>query len=80
MSATVTIRATAPTRDLLNELATAEGVSVPHLLERLAETERERRLLHEGLAALASMDDATREAYLGEWRDWSDTPLDEPIA
>jgi hypothetical protein len=80
MASTVTIRASVTTRDLLNDLAAAEGVSVPHLLERLAETERERRLLHEGLTTLASMDDATRDAYLGGWRDWSDAPLDEPIA
>jgi hypothetical protein len=80
MASTVTVRATVPTRDLLNELAAAEGVSVPDLLDHLAERERERRLLHDGLAALADMDDATRDAYLGEWHDWGDAPLDRPIA
>jgi hypothetical protein len=79
MASTVTIRATATTRDVLNELAAADGVSVPDLLGRLAERERERRLLYRGLSALASMDDATRDAYAGEWQDWDDAPLDEPL-
>lgn len=76
---TVTIRAAADTRDVLNELARQDGISVPDLLGRLAERERERRLLHEGLATLANLDDATREAYLGEWGDWSEAPLEEPL-
>ena len=77
---TVTIRATTETRDALNELARADGISVPDLLGQLAERERERRLLYGGLATLATMDDATRDAYLGEWQDWDDAPLDEPLA
>lgn len=64
---------------MLNELAREDGVSVPDLLGQLAERERERRLLHDGLATLAKMDDATRDAYLGEWHDWADAPLDEPL-
>ena len=80
MACTVTIRATTDTRNVLNELARQDGVSVPDLLGQLAERERERRLLHEGLATLANMDDATRDAYLGEWQDWDDAPLDEPLA
>ena len=79
MASTVTIRATNDTRNVLNELARQDGVSVPDLLGQLAERERERRLLHEGLATLANMDDATRDAYLGEWQDWDDAPLDEPL-
>jgi hypothetical protein len=79
MASTVTIRAAASTRDALNELARADGISVPDLLGQLAERERERRLLHQGLTTLANMDDATRDAYLGEWRDWDDAPLDEPL-
>lgn len=80
MAPTVTIRATVETRDALNELATADGVSVPDLLGQLAERERDRRLLHQGLATLANLDDATRDAYAGEWQDWDDAPLDEPLA
>lgn len=80
MASTVTIRATVATRDALNELAQADGVSVPDLLGQLAERERERRLLHEGLATLANMDQKTRDAYLGEWQAWDDAPLDEPLA
>jgi hypothetical protein len=80
MASTVTIRAAATTRDVLNELAAADGVSVPDLLGQLAERERERRLLHQGLATLATMDGATRDAYLGEWQEWEDAPLDEPLA
>jgi hypothetical protein len=80
MATTVTIRASARTRNELNALAAADGVSVPDLLERLTERERERRLLHEGLDALASMDDATRASYLGEWEVWDAAPLDEPPA
>jgi len=79
MASTVTIRATTHTRDALNKLANEDGISVPDLLGQLAERERERRLLHEGLAALAEMDDATRDVYLGEWDEWSDAPLDEPL-
>lgn len=78
--ASVTIRATTATRDALNELAKADGVTVPDLLGQLAERELERRLLYKGLATLANMDDATRDAYLGEWQDWDDAPLDEPLA
>ena len=80
MASTVTIRATSETRDAPTELAQQDGISVPDLLGQLTERERERRLLHEGLAALARMDDATRAAYLGEWGDWSDAPLGEPLA
>ncbi|MBS1869122.1 MAG: hypothetical protein JSS99_05620 [Actinobacteria bacterium] len=80
MASTVTIRATTETRDALNELAKQDGISVPDLLGRLAEREHERRLLHEGLATLAEMGDATREAYLGEWNEWAEAPLDEPLA
>jgi hypothetical protein len=80
MPSTVTIRATTETRNALNELAKQDGISVPDLLGQLAERERERRLLHDGLATLANMDDATRAAYLGEWHDWADAPLDEPLA
>jgi hypothetical protein len=80
MASTVTIRATVETRDALNALARQDGVTVPDLLEQLAGRERERRLLHDGLAALADMDEATRDAYLGEWQEWSDAPLDEPLA
>lgn len=79
MASTVTIRATTETRNALNELAKQDGISVPDLLGQLAERERERRMLHEGLAALANMDQATRDAYLGEWQDWADAPLDEPL-
>ena len=79
MASTVTIRATTETRDALNALARQDGISVPDLLGHLTERERERRLLHEGLDALADMDDATRDAYLGEWQDWTDAPLDEPL-
>jgi hypothetical protein len=79
MASTVTIRASTRTRDALNELARQDGVSVPDLLGRLAERERERRLLHDGLAALADMDATTRDAYLGEWSEWSDAPLEEPL-
>lgn len=77
MSRTVTIRASAETRDALNALAAAVGLSVPELLKQLAERERERRLLHSGLESLATMDDATRDAYLGEFREWDDAPLAE---
>ena len=80
MPSTVTIRAAVSTRDALNELARADGISVPDLLGQLAERERERRLLHQGLATLANMDDATRDAYLGEWQGWDDAPLDEPLS
>jgi hypothetical protein len=79
MASTVTIRATTETRRALNELARQDGISVPDLLGQLAERERERRLLHEGLAALADLDDTTRQEYLGEWHDWADAPLDEPL-
>lgn len=79
MASSVTIRATTETRNTLNELAKQDGISVPDLLGQLAARERERRLLHEGLSALADMDDATRDAYLGEWQDWADAPLDEPL-
>jgi hypothetical protein len=79
MAATVTIRASARARDTLNELAAADGRSVPDLLEDLAQRERDRRMLVDGLAALEAMDDATRDAYLGEWREWEDAPLDEPL-
>jgi hypothetical protein len=78
MAMTVTIRASVETRDVLNELAAADGLSVPALLDQLTERERDRRLLHRGLATLASMDEETRSAYLGEWDDWDAAPLDEP--
>jgi hypothetical protein len=77
--ASVTIRATTQTRNTLNELAKEDGISVPDLLGKLAERERERRLLYDGLATLAEMDEATRDAYLGEWDEWSDAPLDQPL-
>jgi hypothetical protein len=80
MATTVTIRASAETRNALNALAAADGLSVPDLLDRLTERERDRRLLHDGLAALAGMDDTTRAAYLGEWNEWETAPLDEPSA
>lgn len=79
MASTVTIRATSNTRDTLNALAKEDGISVPDLLGKLADRERERRLLYEGLAALAELDDATRDAYLGEWDEWSAAPLEEPL-
>jgi hypothetical protein len=78
MGRTVTIRARAETRDALNELAAAVGVSVPELLDELAARERDRRLLQEGLAALGAMDLSTQQAYLGEFREWDDAPLSEP--
>lgn len=77
---TVTIRATVETREVLNQMARDDGVSLPDLLGQLVVRERERRLLHEGLAALATMDGGTRDAYLGEWQDWDDAPLSEPTA
>lgn len=77
MGRTVTIRARAETRDALNELAASVGVSVPELLDELAERERDRRELHDGLERLGTMDLATREAYLSEFREWDDAPLSE---
>lgn len=77
MGRTVTIRASAETRDALNSLAAAVGISVPQLLEQLAEREHERRILRSGLDALATMDKATRDAYMGEFREWDDAPLAE---
>lgn len=77
MGRTVTIRARAETRDALNALASAVGLSVPELLDQLAERERDRRLLQSGLDALGSMEAATREAYLGDFAEWDDAPLAE---
>lgn len=77
MGRTVTIRARAETRDALNELAAAVGVSVPELLDELAERERDRRVLHDGLQRLGTMDLATLQAYQSEFRDWDDAPLSE---
>jgi len=80
MQRTVTIRARAETRDALNELAAAVGKTVPELLDELATRERDRRLLHDGLAALGAMDMQTSTAYLGELAEWDDAPLQEPAA
>lgn len=78
MGRTVTIRARAETRDALNRLAAAVGLTVPELLDQLAERERDRRLLHSGLETLASMDEQTRDAYAAEFAEWDDAPLVEP--
>lgn len=80
MGRTVTIRARAETRDALNALAAAVGLSVPELLDQLAARERDRRLLHDGLDALAAMDPATRAAYERERLEWDAAPLAEPAA
>jgi hypothetical protein len=80
MVRTVTIRARAETRDALNELAAAVGKTVPELLDELAARERDRRLLHDGLAALGAMDMEAQRAYLGELAEWDDAPLAEPAA
>ncbi|ADB53169.1 hypothetical protein [Conexibacter woesei] len=77
MGRTVTIRARAETRDELNRLAAAVGLTVPELLDQLAERERDRRLLRSGLETLASMDGVTRDAYMAEFGEWDDAPLAE---
>ena len=50
---------------------------MPWSPDRTAASERPQ-VLHDGLAALATMDDATREAYLSERQPWENAPLDEP--
>lgn len=77
MLRTVTIRARAETRDTLNALAAAVGLSVPELLDQLAERERDRRLLHGGLETLASMDEKAQAAYAAEFGAWDDAPLSD---
>lgn len=37
-----------------------------------------RRLLHDDLAALATMDEATRAAYLSQSQEWDAASLEEP--
>lgn len=44
-----------------------------------SEDEPEHHRLGRGLAALANMDVATRDAYLAELKAWDDAPLDEQL-
>jgi len=64
MVKSTTISVPVETRDLLNELAAAEGVSASALVTRMAKRERENQLLADmaaGFARLQSDTDAYRD-------------------
>lgn len=55
MAASTSISVPIATRDLLNELASAEGVSASALVTRMAQDERDNRLLAEMRADFARL-------------------------
>jgi predicted transcriptional regulator len=72
MATSTTISVSAETRDLLNELAKAEGISTSALVTRIAQRERDNQLLdavNAGVAALRE-DPAAWAEHQAEIKAW----------
>jgi predicted DNA-binding ribbon-helix-helix protein len=74
MGSSTTISVTIETRDLLNELARAEGISTSALVTRIAQRERDNHLLEDMNAGFAALrrDEARWRDHQAETEAWDD--------